>query len=71
MNVAGARFETDMGDVATATATLASVLGASGDGGEVEVAGKAARTAALGWDLPAFTARLTRTLDDVLCSWQA
>ena len=61
-----------MGDVTTAGAALASVLGASvdggdgvGGGGEVEVAGEAARTAALGWDLKAFTTRLTRTLEDV------
>ena len=63
-----------MGDVTTAGAALASILGASvdggdggggGGGGEVEVAGEAARTAALGWDLKAFTTRLTRTLEDV------
>ena len=69
-----------MSDVSKASATLAQILRAGvtagdGDGSSasreevvpvaVAVAGEAARTAALGWDLAAFASRLSRALEEV------
>ena len=55
-----ARFETDMGSVATAGVALVAVIGQGG--GALVAAGGAARVAALAWGVGAFTERLVQTL---------